>query len=783
MRRVLRLTAACALGSAAWCAPDAAREFTETIRPVLVENCAACHNPGNPKPPSAFLKGTDAGALEANRGLWRSVAAQLRNRTMPPAAAASKLAEGDRLRVASWIDSRLRETACSTGEYAGPAITRRLNRREYHNTIRDLLGVDFEVSGILPADGTGGAGFDTNGETLFVPPIATERYLEAAQQILDRVIVSPPVAITQAADPANPGAAVSMNVPIYTEGSYDAQVDFEAGETPPEAVLKVDGVDVGSMAMQQRRVDRRASPRSTIGRLQVTLARGTHVISVTPVQSVKAFTSFSITQRAAPPAAEKRALHYRLFGMEPGERPLDPRKAARQILETLLPKAFRRPVAPGDVERFLALYDRAAERGDPYEERVKLALKAVLVWPEFLFRIERKREEPGIHPLGGYELATRLSYFLWSTAPDDTLVRLAGEGRLGDAKVLALQVERMLDDPRSRAFVTSFVGQWLGTQDIGGRVMPLLTEIQSYYTPEIAADLKAQPVLLFDRILGENRSVVELLDANYTHLTRRLAKFYQIEDRVSGLSDSEFRLVDWPDDRRAGILGLSGVLGMTSRYQETSPVLRGAWALETLIGTPVPPPPPDVPQLTASGEGGRKLGMREQLDRHRADAACAACHNLMDPIGLGLENFDWMGRWRDKEANGKPVDARGSLPSGEAFNGPVELRRALAGRKDEFVRNLTLRLLGYALGRSPRDGDSCTVERLVDTVRKDGYRARTLIRETALSVPFRSMQGGAGEREPAIEQRSLNISAINAEKQDAASHLNQVKPQALTRKK
>ncbi|MSV29637.1 MAG: DUF1592 domain-containing protein [Bryobacterales bacterium] len=786
MRIKLLAAAAFLSAGAARPAPDASQEFSQTIRPVLVQNCAACHNPGNPKAPAAFLKGADAGAIEANRGLWRSVAAQLRNRTMPPAAqaAASKLTEADRLRVSTWIENRLRETACGAGEYAGAAVTRRLNRREYHNSIRDLLGVDFEVLGILPADGTGGAGFDTNGETLFVPPMLTERYLEAAQQILDRVIVTPPLALTAAADPAKPAAGISTSVPIYMDASYDVQVDFEAGPGPPVLILRVDGAEMGAMAMQQKRADRRASARSTIGRLQVNLARGTRLVSVEPGESVKAFTSLTITQKKEQPPAEKRALHYRLFGMEPGDRPLQPRKAARQILETLLPKAFRRPVAPGEVERFLAMYDRGAERGDPYEERVKLALKAVLVWPEFLFRIERKQEKPGVYPLSQYELATRLSYFLWSTMPDETLFRLAAEGRLQDTNVLAAQVERMLDDTRSRAFVNSFVGQWLGTQDIGGRVMPLLTEIQSYYTPEIAADLKAQPVLLFDRILGENRSVIELLDANYTHLTQRLAKFYQIEERVKGaLSDVEFQLVEWPDNRRTGVLGLSGVLAMTSRYQETSPVLRGAWALETLLGTPVPPPPPDVPQLKSGGEGGVKLNIREQLTRHRADAACAACHNLMDPIGLGLENFDWMGRWRDKEAGGKPVEAMGALPSGEKFNGPVELRNALLARKDDFVRNLTGRVLGYALGRSLQDGDSCTVQRLVETVAKDGYRARTLVREIALSVPFRNTQGGAAAVDPAIPQRSLNISGLNALKQDAASHLNQVKPEVLTPKR
>lgn len=211
-------------------------------------------------------------------------------------------------------------------------------------------------------------------------------------------------------------------------------------------------------------------------------------------------------------------------------------------------------------------------------------------------------------------------------------------------------------------------------------------------------------------------------------------------------------------------------------------MLRGAWALETLLGTPVPPPPPDVPPLKTDGANGVKLRMREKLMQHRASPACSACHNLMDPIGFGLENFDWMGRWRDKEADGKPVDATGALPSGEKFSGPVELRQALLDKKDDFIRNLSGRVIGYALGRSLQDGDSCTVQRLVQTLEKENYRARTLIREIVLSVPFRNSQGGIVAPEPVITQRQLNISSLNATKQDAASHLNQVKPEKLTPK-
>ena len=239
--------------------------------------------------------------------------------------------------------------------------------------------------------------------------------------------------------------------------------------------------------------------------------------------------------------------------------------------------------------------------------------------------------------------------------------------------MLSEQVDRMLDDPRSRAFAASFVGQWLGTQEIGGRVVPLLTELQHFYTPEVAAALREQPQLFLHHILTADRSVIDLLDAPYTFLTERLVRYYQLEGKVD-VPANGFHRVSWPDERRAGVLGLASVLAMTSHYKQPSPVLRGAWVLEKLMGTPVPPPPPDVPPLPDANKN-QSLTMREMLAAHRESTACSACHNLMDPIGLGLENFDWMGRWRDQHADGSPVDASGALPTGETFNGPPSCER------------------------------------------------------------------------------------------------------------
>jgi hypothetical protein len=740
-------------GSMAFAAPDAAKEYTESVRPVLQANCGGCHNPANPKNKVDFLRAETAKDIESKRGMWRSVAIQMRNRTMPPVA--SKLTEDDRLRIATWVENRLRETACSLGDYAGAVAPRRLNRREYHNTIRDLLGVDLAVAEAFPADESGGAGFDTNGETLYIPPMLLERYMEAAGKVLDRAIVTPPmnkVFAAQEMEPRNnitfpngkpgrmlkPGEELTAEFPVFVDGQYSLRVSVERPrEIPFEMVVKVDGATVGSLAYGR---DRNGGPTA---RAQVmALDRGVHKVVVVTGKEPVLFYSFTVEQRPPDASPDKRALHFRLFGLEPGEAPIEPRAAARRLLATFVPKAYRRPVDAAEIDKFMLLYDRAAERGDPYEERIKLALKAVLVSPRFLFRVEDRASNATIKPLNHYDMASRLSYFLWATMPDAELLSLAEQGRLQDPKVLTQQVDRMLDDPRSRGFASAFVGQWLGTQDIGGRAVPLLTELQYFYTPEVAADLRQEPVLLFHHIVGADRSLLELLTANYTFMTERLAKYYQVDGKVKGLSGDTFQKVEWPDHRRAGVLGFASVLAMTSHYKQASPVLRGAWVLDTLLGTPVPAPPPDVPPLEKASKSEAGLSMKQILGRHRADPSCSACHNLMDPIGFGLENFDWMGRWRDEESNGKPVDASGVLPSGEKFSGAAELRQVLLDRKDDFVSHLSGKVLGYALGRSLQDGDHCTVQRLTQALKQNNYSARTLIREVVLSVPFRHTQGG-----------------------------------------
>ncbi|MEM7476566.1 MAG: DUF1592 domain-containing protein, partial [Planctomycetota bacterium] len=342
-------------------------------------------------------------------------------------------------------------------------------------------------------------------------------------------------------------------------------------------------------------------------------------------------------------------------------------------------------------------------------------------------------------------LASRLSYFLWSSIPDDELTVLAKHQTLAREPVLREQVDRMLDSNRANEFFDTFVGQWLGTRDVGGSVAPTFNAIQDVYTPDIATDMRREAVLLFQTIVLERRSLLELIDSDFQYMTGRLARFYGLGIK-SGLRNNEFGRVDLKSvggnaAQRGGVLGLGAVLAATSHVtsEETSPVLRGAWVLDTLLGTPVPSPPDDVPELDKSRAKAEQLTLRQTLEAHREDATCAACHKLMDPIGFGLENFDFLGRWRSEEG-GKPLDVQGTLPSGDTFQGPTELKKLLLKRRREFLRQVTRKVMGYAIGRSLVDEDQCTIETIVDRLEKKNYSARELIHQVVLSPQFRKKQ-------------------------------------------
>jgi len=406
---------------------------------------------------------------------------------------------------------------------------------------------------------------------------------------------------------------------------------------------------------------------------------------------------------------------------------------AREIIGRFAQRAFRRPVDAAEVDRFVGLYGKAAARGDGFEESVRLSLAAVLVSPNFLFRVEAGPGDDEFR-LNDHQLASRLSYFLWMSMPDDELTELATKGRLREPDVLRLQVRRMLADPKAEASSRAFTGQWLGYAALGIGVMPDLKKYPQF-TPQLAEAMKQEPTLFLLSLLRDDRSLLELLDSETTFLNADLAKLYGIR----GVTGNQLQPVLLTDRNRGGLLGMASVLTATSSATRTSPVIRGKWVLETLLGRELPEPPADAGELP--GNAGEARTLREELLRHRRNPTCATCHDKIDPIGFGLENFDAIGRFRTKQA-GKPIDAKGELPGGAIVDGPVELKRYLKSeKKTEFTRNVTQRLLAFALGRELQYFDEPAVEKIHAAVETDEYRAATLVEQIVLSYPFQFQTG------------------------------------------
>ncbi len=439
------------------------------------------------------------------------------------------------------------------------------------------------------------------------------------------------------------------------------------------------------------------------------------------------------------PSGESRFGRGRRGGREREPEPPLTVESARPLLEQFIARAFRRPIRVGEVEQYLALFAAAQDRGEPVEQALLFAMQGVLLSPHFLFRLEEPNLTAEPKLVGHYELASRLSYFLWASMPDEELLQLAGEGKLNEPDGLRSQVVRMLADRKTREFAESFVEQWLGTRELGRNVKPDRT-LNRGYTSELEWALQQEPVLMFQYILAENRPLLDLLDANYTFLDSKLQRHYRLQ--ISGTNQQLKRFDLTEGSHRGGLLGMGGVLAVTSLPHRTSPVLRGKWVKETLLGSPTPPPPPDVPPLDEKAGPAAPKTIRERLAQHRQNATCASCHNSIDPIGFGLENFDLLGRWRTEDAD-QPIDAQGELPDGTKFDGPEELKQVLLAKKNEFVHHLTTKLLGYALGRGLTVEDQCTVDEIVNKVQAGEYRSQVLIAEIVCSVPFRYRAGEA----------------------------------------
>ena len=421
-----------------------------------------------------------------------------------------------------------------------------------------------------------------------------------------------------------------------------------------------------------------------------------------------------------------------------GSNALTPEEAARRVLTVFLPRAFRRPVEASEIEKHLTLFRAAAKRGDGFNDAITYTLQAVLISPYFLFRLEDQNPNTGPRLVGDYAMASRLSYFLWGGMPDQALFNAAAAGRLHDPAGVGQQIDRMLSDQKTREFAENFTGQWLGTRELGRDIKPDAKLFAGYYDAELQSAIKYEPILFFQEIFAENLSLLNLLDADFTIATGKLLRHYGLpNDKKIGQQPLHALLP--PNSNRGGLTGMAAVLAVSSYPARTSPVLRGKWVLDAILGTPPPPPPPNVPELKEQpGEAAKTL--RERLELHRANPVCAGCHSRIDPIGFGLENFDVLGRWRAEEA-GKPIDATGELADGTTFKGPAGLKKVLLGRKDLFLRNLTSKMLGYSLGRGLTIEDQCAVDRIVAELGRSNYSAHVLIKEIAMSAPFRYQPG------------------------------------------
>jgi hypothetical protein len=721
--------------------------YANEVVPLLRQYCTHCHGGDRPKANLALDRHVDEAAARGDRATWEKVRRSLQAGDMPPAGS-KRPTDAERDRLLRFLDGQLNAGPRDPGR----VTLRRLNRTEYNNTIRDLLGVDLQPADDFPPDDIG-YGFDTIGDVLSLAPVRMERYLAAAERVVAAALgeegVSTsahrfqPMELRPACKPGDlargfraipvGGEVVLPPVPSPRACDYVVRVRAHGpGGDPVRLALRLDGrtvreVDVKADAGQPR-----------VHEFRVRLEEGPHTVALrhegrTPgralfLQLVEVEPLLAGAARPVP----RPPTYARIMTCQPGPG-LSKDDCARRVLGAFARRAFRRPILPGEVERLVGLVHRAEQTGESFEKGVALALQAVLVSPHFLFRVERD-PPPGVaaHLLSEHELATRLSYFLWSTMPDDQLAGLADQGQL--RRNLEAQVRRLLRDPRSRALAENFGGQWLEIRNLKARTPD--AGMFPRFTPALRNAMVRESELFVGAVIADDRSIFDLLDGDFTYVDETLARHYGL----AGVSGPEFRRVQLPAGGRGGVLTLAAVLTVTSNPTRTSPVKRGKWILENLLNSPPPPPPPDAGELRDDAQAILSGSLRQRLEQHRTRTDCASCHARMDPLGFGLENFDAVGAWREQD--GKfAIDSSGSLPTGETFRGPAELKKILRGRGSAFSRCLTEKLLTYALGRGLGPADGAAVDAIVRTLEKEGHQFSKLVLELVKSHAFQMRRG------------------------------------------
>ncbi|MCE9567993.1 MAG: DUF1592 domain-containing protein [Planctomycetes bacterium] len=732
--------------------------------------CLSCHSAEKKRGDLDLSGFRDEATVVAGRKVWSNAIRAVRDGEMPPKGAPQPTADAREAFAEAVRGAFLRADAGKPRD-PGRVTIRRLNRTEYNNTVRDLCHIEFEPADNFPADEPS-HGFDNQGDALSLSPLLMERYLDAAEVVVARALAGKPAKPAERVGFAQfmvSGSKVPYRLYVFTsepvaatfriaaDGEYLVRVEgkpVKKDDPAPEVSVIVDGKELKRVTF--------AFPEKgayTRYEIPVALKQGNRRVSLRLLnppaeleEKKAAYPPQVDANRDNRPGLELHAIDLvgptddepesrrRILACDPKAQP---REQAREILTRFADRAFRRPATAEEVDRYLKLYDRSLEAGQNFEAAIGTSLQAILVSPNFLFRVELddRPQEKGSHPISEYQLASRLSYFLWSSMPDEALLPLAAKGEL--SKNLDAQVTRMLADDRSDALVENFAPQWLDIRDLARVTRGPQLDVR------LRESMARETLLFCDEVLRKDRPITDFLDGRYTFLNERLARHYGLAQfgrdkrTAAPVPAHAFVRVELPaDGPRAGVLTHASVLTMTSNPDRTSPVKRGTWILENVLASPTPPPPADVPPLEQAAAGTVKepVTVRGRLELHRSKPGCAACHAKIDPLGFALERFDVLGQYRDKDGKA-PVDDAAELSNGQKFQGTDGLRKVLLGKKDQFTKCLTEKMLTYALGRGLGDHDGPTVDAIVAAVAKDNYRFQRLIFEVVRSSPFTMRRG------------------------------------------
>lgn len=723
--------------------------FTKDILPITNKFCVTCHQ-GNDAPAGLNMaKFKTEASVKSDLATWERIARAMDSGSMPPKGMPAPT-KTQRQAVSEWIERTI-SADCRLAE-PGRVTIRRLNREEYNNTIRDLLGLDIRPADDFPSDDVG-YGFDNIGDVLSISPLLMEKYLDAAEKISKQAVYIPGAKSASYQAEEHGGNIDAEFAGIFSPGAISVDHQFVAGlyklkirafqdKAGPEDAKML--IKVGGKAIQQFDVAAlRKAP--AIYELPLKAEAGKQKISVEFIND------YYLAPNALGPRDRNLWIDYievagplgGTFSMPdshrriiPGEPPVGKeRDYARRLLGNFASKAYRRPAAPEEVERLMQVFDLAMKYKEPFERGIQLGVQATLVSPHFLFRaeVDPKTNPTASRNLNGYELATRLSYFLWSSTPDDRLLGLAADGSLAKPAILNQEVKRMLKDPKAKALADNFAEQWLTLRRLAN-VNPDPKQFPTF-TKQLKDSMAEETKLFFNDVVANDRSVLDFIDGKFTYVNGLLAKHYGLP----GTFGSEFKKVSLVGTNRGGVLSHASVLTVTSNPTRTSPTKRGRWVLEQILGTPPPPPPPGVDVLADENKVNSAKTLREKMMVHQSDPNCFSCHSKMDPLGFGLENYDAIGGWRTSEGD-TPVDSSGVLPDGTKFAGPTQLKSLLMKDKDQFMKSLSEKMLTYGLGRGVSFEDRCHIDTIAQQTAKSGYKFSALVTAIVNSDPFKKRQ-------------------------------------------